>query len=284
MRMEKKMPRACLLVVGNEILDGSTADTNSGWVCRQISGRGATVASTLVVADDQDEIVSGLQFLATKEPELIVTLGGLGPTRDDLTLEAVARFAGVETAVDEAALAIVRRRYEELSAEGRISEPDSAAAVQAREKMARIPVGATPLDNAVGAAPAVWIKYEELVLLSLPGVPRELKSVFTEFSGDILQSTLGSGHFGSISLILSSNDESSLAGPLAQFDRQFLELDVYLKSRARRFDAEERMMVTISAKGDSHDDVCNRIALAKTAFLEILDGVGITLLSEQSDE
>jgi molybdenum cofactor synthesis domain-containing protein len=87
-----------LLVVGNEILDGSTTDTNSGWVSRQIAGRGAGVVRTAVVPDDPREIAQGLDFLLQAAPRLVITLGGLGPTRDDLTAEAVAGYFGIETA------------------------------------------------------------------------------------------------------------------------------------------------------------------------------------------
>lgn len=263
-----------LLVVGNEILDGSTTDTNSGWVCRQISGRGAGVVRTAVVPDDPREIAQGLDFLLQVGPRLVITIGGLGPTRDDLTVEAVAGYFGIETTEHADAVRIVTERYAALAAEGRVADATSPAALRARAKMTRLPHGGVALDNQVGAAPGVWLDVrEDLAVLNLPGVPSELKYILLNEAGPHLERALGTGYFRSATIVTSTNDESQLSGALAAFDGKHADPAVYLKSRAKRFGKDVRMEATISVRGSSPDDVTDRLTAAIEDFrTELAEG------------
>lgn len=263
-----------LLVIGNEILDGSTTDTNSGWVSRQISGRGAGVVRTAVVPDDPREIGQGLDFLLQARPALIITLGGLGPTRDDLTVEAVASYFGIETTEHPDAVRIVNERYAALAAEGRVADATSPAARQARAKMMRLPRGGIALDNQVGAAPGVWLDVrEDLAILNLPGVPSELKYIVLNEVGPHLERVLGVGFFRSATIVTSTNDESELSGALVAFDRKYDDGAVYLKSRAKRFGKDVRMEVTVSVRGTRLDDVTDRLKEAIEDFrAELTEG------------
>lgn len=264
------MSSCMLLVVGNEILDGSVTDTNSSWVCRQMTGRGASVSRILTVEDSKSEISSALAFMTAASPSLIVTLGGLGPTRDDLTVESVSDYLGVDVVEHPDGLAIVRRRYQELATEGRLSDTTSAAAQEARDKMAKMPRAAVALDNHVGAAPGVWISGEPTSVLCLPGVPSELKYIFSEEAGPFLERVLGVGYYKSATLTVEGNDESELSPVLSQFDRRFGANTVYLKSRARHFGSDVRMEVTVSAKGPEKGEVSERLNAAVKLFTALL--------------
>jgi len=277
--------RVSLLVVGNEILDGSTTDSNSGWVCRQVSGRGASVVRTAVVPDDPREIAQGLDFLLQVEPRLVITLGGLGPTRDDLTVEAVADYFGAPTAEHADGVRIINERYAALGAEGRVRDTSSPATLQARAKMALLPVNAFALDNQVGAAPGVWFDAkEELSILNLPGVPSELKYIFVNEAGPHLQRVLGTGYFRSATIVTSTNDESELSAPLAAFDEKHGNPNVYLKSRAKRFGKDVRMQATISSRGSNLADVTDQLTAAIEGFRSELTSTSIEVQSVTFDE
>ena len=82
--------RGAIITIGDEVLNGSTLDTNSHWLCTQIAGRGALVTTVVTVHDDPTAIQDALAYCMRTEPDLIFTIGGLGPTIDDRTVESVA--------------------------------------------------------------------------------------------------------------------------------------------------------------------------------------------------
>lgn len=276
------MSSAAVIVVGNEILSGATTDTNSGWVARQITGRGATVSQIITVPDDIDRIKSALEKSSSLSPDIIITLGGLGPTRDDRTLEAVADYSGLSIEESSEALAVVEQRYRELAKEGRVSDPTSQESLDARKKMARFPAGAEALFNDVGAAPAMHLPLSKYGILSLPGVPRELKSIVLDHATHVFERWIGSGAFRSVTVVTSTNDESALSGVLHDFDTQAPE-NTYAKSRPRRFDGDVRMNVTLSARGKTRGEVDSLLEDAQGTFIGLLGTRNIEVLETNYD-
>ncbi len=176
-----------ILVIGNEVLAGNVLDSNSHWLCGQVSARGGQVRRVTVLRDDPAEIEDGLLAALARRPALIVTCGGLGPTQDDLTVAAIAAALGREVAEHPAAYAMVRDLYARLFALGEVTTPDM---LPQRAKMAQLPASAEPLENRVGAAPGVLLQHDGSTLVALPGVPAEMKDIFTHSLlprlGDIL--------------------------------------------------------------------------------------------------
>jgi nicotinamide-nucleotide amidase len=158
-----------LLSIGTEITRGEIVNTNASWLSAELTENGFHVAAVLSVPDDLDRIVATLQKLAAAHPLVIVT-GGLGPTTDDLTALAAARAAGVELVRDDSALAAIRRRVE---AAGRVLNAG-------HEKQAFVPGGADTLPNSAGTAPGFVVRFGDSSAFFLPGVPREMKRMFTE--------------------------------------------------------------------------------------------------------
>lgn len=278
------MTTVALLVVGNEILDGTTTDTNSGWLCRQIGGRGSEVCGIVTVPDSSEAVRAGIEYLSSTQPSLLITLGGLGPTRDDLTIASIATYFELPVIDHPRAHAIVDRRYAELTAEGRVADQASVNAQRARLKMAEMPADAVALNNTVGAAPGMWLDHSPFPVLSLPGVPSELKYIFGIEAGPYLEKVLGVGYFRSVTVTTSTNDESELSHSLVAFDDKFSTLGIYLKSRARRFGADVRMQVTISAKGSDADDVRARVDEALHEFRALLEASDIGVEDAKYDE
>jgi nicotinamide-nucleotide amidase len=260
---------AALVVVGTEVLSGSTTDTNSGFVCRQVAARGALVLQICTVPDDLGRIERALAQAAELGPDLIVTMGGLGPTRDDITVAAIARYLGRPLHLDEAALAIVNSRYQELAAKGLLADAKTEDSRRAREKMAMFPAGAEAISNSVGAAPAVYLDLGERALLALPGAPNELRSIVLDHATHVFDKWLGTGAIRSATVATSTQDESVLDGAFRDFDQQ-APANVYLKSRPRRTGDAVLARVTLSVRESSEQaagDLLRRsVALLQTAL------------------
>jgi competence/damage-inducible protein CinA-like protein len=169
------MIRAGIVVTGTEVITGRISDSNGPWVSERLAEYGVEVAHILVVADRPDDLEAALRFLAEQGMDLIVTTGGLGPTADDLTAEIVGRFAGRELVLDEAMEAKIAEILKGFAQRFRL---DEAALREANRKQAMVPEGATPLDP-VGTAPGLVVPAGELVVVVLPGPPRELQPMWS---------------------------------------------------------------------------------------------------------
>jgi nicotinamide-nucleotide amidase len=160
---------AALLSIGTELSRGEIVDTNAAWLAANLTEHGFVVGEARSVADDPESIVRTLEQLASLHDPVIVT-GGLGPTSDDLTSACAARAAGVELVRDESALLAIRRRVE---SRGRTMNA-------LHEKQAEVPQGAEILPNAEGTAPGFAIGIGRARAYFMPGVPREMKRMFSE--------------------------------------------------------------------------------------------------------
>ena len=98
--MSGALPRAAVVLSGNELLDGRTRDTNGAFLSAELSARGVKVTSVLTVADDADRLTAALEYSLAAAPDLLVVGGGLGTTHDDLTAACLARALGVELRED----------------------------------------------------------------------------------------------------------------------------------------------------------------------------------------
>ena len=174
-------PRAALVTVGDELLLGQTIDTNAAWLGRQLAAIGIPVVRRHTVGDIDSDIRSAVHA-AMDVADLVLVSGGLGPTPDDLTRDSVAGLLGLPLAVDETLLEALKRRFE---ARG---YPDLPVA---NRSQAEIPQGASVLENPQGTAPGLAMDTGDALVVLLPGVPRELKSIY---SGDL--QLLLAAHFG----------------------------------------------------------------------------------------
>jgi nicotinamide-nucleotide amidase len=170
-----------LLCIGNELLIGKTLNSNAQWLAQRITRLGGNVSRETTVRDNLDEIASSIRDAVKRKPDLIITSGGLGPTHDDMTLQGVARAVGRPVQLNQTAVQLMKAHYREIALMKniRLNKP--------RLKMARIPVGSEPIENPVGSAPAVMTKYEQVKIISLPGVPRELKAIFNRSIAPLIQ-------------------------------------------------------------------------------------------------
>ena len=159
--------KAFILAVGSEMLTPFRVDTNSLFVTEHLNTIGIDVRMKAVVGDDISELTSVLRS-ALEWAEVIIVTGGLGPTEDDLTRDAVARVLNLTMAEDEGVVSRIRERF----AKRGITMPE----INRRQGL--VPAGATLLDNANGTAPGLWLEHGRTAIVLLPGPPREMKPMF----------------------------------------------------------------------------------------------------------
>ncbi|MGC9210442.1 MAG: nicotinamide mononucleotide deamidase-related protein [Acidilobus sp.] len=164
-------PKAWLLTIGNELLIGRVVNTNAAWLARRLTFLGFNVERIIVTPDEPAEVAEEIRrALSRGDVKVIVTTGGLGPTYDDRTLEAVALATERRLTLNQVALEWVRQKY----------ESGNMPMTKEREKMAYMPEGAEPIRNPVGTAPGSLLKVKDTVIISLPGVPAEMQAMFEE--------------------------------------------------------------------------------------------------------
>jgi molybdenum cofactor synthesis domain-containing protein len=154
---------AAMLVIGDEILSGRTQDSNSNYVARQLAALGIDLKEVRIVGDIEDEIVAALNALRTRY-DFVFTSGGIGPTHDDITADAVARAFGVGIGYHPEAYALLEARYEK----GQFNE--------ARKRMARVPEGGSLIKNSASVAPGFQIGN----VFVMAGVPMVMRAMMEE--------------------------------------------------------------------------------------------------------
>lgn len=163
------MKRAAIVAVGSEMLGPLRQDSNSLWITARLEEIGSAVVRKAVVGDDSDAIGAELD-VASAAADIVFTTGGLGPTADDLTVAAVAKWMGLPLIRDAAFVAEMRRRFE--------SRGLRMASVN--EKQADFIVGARVLANPRGTAPGFWVERDGKDYVVLPGVPSEMKEIMMD--------------------------------------------------------------------------------------------------------
>jgi molybdenum cofactor synthesis domain-containing protein len=156
------MVTAAVLVIGDEILSGRTKDKNIGWIADHLTAIGIQLKEVRIVADDTDEIVESLNALRARW-DYVFTTGGIGPTHDDITADAIAKAFGVGIDIDPRAEAVMAPHY---AARGLEFTP-------ARKRMARIPFGAELVENVISKAPG--FRMENVIVMA--GVPNIMQAM-----------------------------------------------------------------------------------------------------------
>ena len=241
-----------ILVIGNEILDGVILDTNSQWIIQQLKPLNYTVIETITVRDNTHEIAKAINRMRMDDVELIITTGGLGPTHDDMTLLGVAEAFNIPMELNQVAYDIVKRQYTHYYDEGIVDTPEIT---DARKKMAILPQDSKPLDNKAGGAPGVLLQREDVTVVSLPGVPSELKWIYENQLKPILQTKIH-GHYYEKIIHLKLRDESTLAPIIDKAMKT--DQEVYIKSMVKPY-GEAGIRLWISAHGENIEVIKNRV-------------------------
>jgi molybdenum cofactor synthesis domain-containing protein len=165
--MTTRVFRAALVIIGNEILSGRTQDANLAYLAKWLNQQGIRLHEVRVVADETDDIVAAVNAVRARY-DYVFTTGGIGPTHDDITVDAIAAAFGVPVVMHPKAEKLLRDHYQD-----RIND--------ARLRMARVPQGASLIENAVSAAPG--IKMENVHIMA--GIPSVMRGMLAALEGQL---------------------------------------------------------------------------------------------------
>lgn len=202
-----------VVVIGDELLIGQVTDTNSGWIARHLNPLGWNVKSVKVVADEGDEIIKAIEQ-AFEHTDIVLTTGGLGPTKDDITKSTLCRYFGGELILDSDTL----KNVEEIIAKRHLSMNPL------NEAQAMVPSTCRVIQNQVGTAPIMWFEKDGKVLVAIPGVPFEMETMMErEVIPQLLKHFSVDDHIEHRTFIVVGYAESALAIKLDCFEQELPE-------------------------------------------------------------
>lgn len=155
---------AHIITIGDEILIGQIVDTNSAWMGQQLNMQGIQVGKIVTVSDTYKDITEAVDS-AFAEADIILLTGGLGPTKDDITKKALADYFGVDMRFSESTYNRIQRLFQKFG----------KSITNAHHEQSYMPANADLLMNKMGTAPGMWFEHQGKVLVSMPGVPYEMK-------------------------------------------------------------------------------------------------------------
>ncbi len=267
-----------ILAIGNELLIGETLDTNTNWLCQNLTALGFQVAVTLTLPDNLSVIASTVEQLLNQKIfsfpiDLLISTGGLGPTSDDLTLEAIAKSLDLPLELNKIAYQWIVEKYQALAEKNFVY---SSEINDARSKMAFLPLTSTPIENPVGVAPAIKVAIKNTTVICLPGVPKEMKAFMLGPVKIILSQLFEIGTFAEKELFAMCGDESLLAPILSQVAKAHPQ--VYIKSKAKGFGKDLRFQINLHVRGKD-SSVNNLLEEAEKSLCQELNSNGIQIIA-----
>jgi len=266
------VPKANLLAIGNELLNGAIRDANLFTLSQRLTQMGFSVEYAVMTRDCPDKIGVALRFLLEHKPDVLLCSGGLGPTDDDMTLAALAQALRLPLSVNAAAVALVEAHYNRLLAQHYLAHHGPEFA---RRKMATLPEGASPLPNPVGTAPGVKLSYGGTLIYVLPGVPAELQAIFDASIAPELLSLFPPAAWIERALLVHCDDEAEAAIPLHEVAQRHP--GVYLKSLAKPFPSAgvEGLRVIAAAQAPTATEAEAAVTAALADLHHTLEAAGL---------
>jgi nicotinamide-nucleotide amidase len=160
--------KATIITIGDEILIGQIIDTNSAWLGQQLSLLGVSVHQIVSISDNEEDIKTSLKNQLV-DSDLLIFTGGLGPTKDDITKKSIADYFNSDMVFDENTFLRIKKYF----------DTRGIPVLEAHKEQCYMPVMAEILDNDLGTAPGMLFHIDNKMVLSVPGVPYEMKWIFT---------------------------------------------------------------------------------------------------------
>lgn len=199
--------KASIITIGDEILIGQILDTNSQWMANELHTLGVELVESVSISDTHEAIVNGLDH-ALSFADLVIVTGGLGPTKDDVTKYTLVDYFNDELVLDPAVLEMIKERFAKRNI------PFS----ELNKNQAMLPKNAIVLPNKLGTASGMWFTNKGKIVVSLPGVPFEMKGLMTDEVLPRLKEIGGFPHQEYQTYVLYGLGESSAAEKLEEFE------------------------------------------------------------------
>ncbi len=232
-----------LISIGDELLIGQTVNTNASWIGEQLAKRGVEVENAVTIKDDKQSIISALD-VALKRSEVVIITGGLGPTKDDITKKVLTNYFKTELVINEEVLTRVRGFFEMRGKE----------MLDINIQQAALPKSATILHNQVGTASGMWFEEKGKVIISLPGVPYEMKHLLSTQGFDLLMGRFGVQELYNQTIQFQGVGESYLADKISDIE------DVLAKKNIKLAYLPSTGMLRLRFTGASSDEVKKTIS------------------------
>ena len=244
-----------IINIGNELLFGKTINTNAAFIAEKLYETGIEVEKSLVIPDNPDTIFKTIGD-CFKETDWIITTGGLGPTKDDMTKNVIAKYFEVGFEVHQPTLDMVIKMFSDRGLE----------AGEVNRKQAEIPVGAIALTNKNGTAPGLWIEKNGKTLIALQGVPFEMQEILVQLVIPLLKEKYKGVHAVVHKNILTSGiGESMLAQKIETWENALpKEITLaYLPSPGQ-------VLLRLTARSNDHESASKLIDTQLSSLLEII--------------
>lgn len=198
--------KIALITIGDEILIGQIVDTNSAWMSKKLTDAGFEIEETISIGDDAQQIKNTISYLFNKV-DVILTTGGIGPTKDDITKKTLCEYFGTELYFENLVLDNIKNVISNITSLNELTRAQ-----------AYVPRDCTLIQNKVGTAPITWFEKEGKVLVSMPGVPYEMRYNMENEIIFRLQAKYETETYINRVFIVSGYAESSLAIHLTDFE------------------------------------------------------------------
>lgn len=231
-----------IVTTGTEILLGDIVDTNAAWIAQQLREAGINLYYKTTVGDNEPRVRSVIAQSMARCDAIIVT-GGLGPTVDDITRQAIANATGRELVLHEGALATLKQRFERFGAQ--LTENNI--------QQAYVPQGSILIENPIGTAPGFIVETERCAVIALPGVPREMKRLMADTvlpylrrkageTGIIRRRILRTFGIGESTIDVLLDDLMRASNPTAGLAAHTGQCDIRIAARAETAEEAEAML------------------------------------------
>jgi len=254
------MVQAEILAIGDELCYGRVYDTNSFWLADQVTRLGVIVRRITCIRDHEDEICAVLREMLGRKPHFIFITGGLGPTEDDKTIEALSRLTGRRVTIDQNILRIM--------SEKRNLSPSQ---LQPRHfRMSSTLEGAECLPNPVGWAPLTIIRMGGTTIFTMPGPPREMQGCFTTH---LVREIEGATHYHSIAKRVAVPMFESEVAPLINQIQKTIQ-GVYIKPLVGEATPNVGLPVEIIVFDSDEESCKRRYQKTLNMFVELVKQTG----------
>ena len=236
--------QAEIITIGDEILIGQILDSNSKWIAEELNKIGVSVYQITSIQDEKQHILKAVKE-AQSNVDIVIITGGLGPTKDDITKLTLAEYFNDTLILNEEVVAHIKSLFEKMN----------YPFTEVNRQQALVPSTCTPLKNYFGTAPGMWFQHNQKVVVSLPGVPNEMKGLIDNSVLPKLKDTFKLPFILHKTILTYGMGESMVAGRIEDWENdlpKFIKL-AYLPSYGK-------VRLRLSAKGENKQQLIEGIA------------------------